>query len=40
MSYPHRERTNALFADGHVRSFSRQEIENRWDVFYTKSVGN
>lgn len=40
VSYPHRERTNALFADGHVRSFSRQEIENRWDVFYTKSVGN
>lgn len=40
VSYPHRDRTNALFADGHVKAFSQQEIVNRWSVIYTQSVGN
>ncbi|AHF89780.1 N-terminal cleavage protein [Opitutaceae bacterium TAV5] len=36
--YPHREKLNALFADGHVGSFSEQQLKERWDIWYTRAI--
>ncbi|EIP99662.1 prepilin-type N-terminal cleavage/methylation domain-containing protein [Opitutaceae bacterium TAV1] len=38
--YPHRDKLNALFADGHVASFTEKKMEERWDEFYTNAVSN
>ncbi len=40
VGYPHRAKLNALFADGHVKTFSKKELEDRWATIYSQSVGN
>ncbi|RRJ96617.1 DUF1559 domain-containing protein [Opitutaceae bacterium TAV4] len=37
--YPHGAKMNGLFADGHVTTFSKQEMQDRWQTIYTDSVG-
>lgn len=36
--YPHRDKLNALFSDGHVKSFSSKQLEDRWNVFYEQAI--
>ncbi|MDR1282381.1 MAG: DUF1559 domain-containing protein [Opitutaceae bacterium] len=36
--YPHRDKLNALFADGHVGSFTEQQLKEHWDIWYTRSL--
>ncbi|MFA6959704.1 MAG: DUF1559 domain-containing protein [Opitutaceae bacterium] len=36
--YPHAGKLNALFADGHVASFTESDLQSRWDTFYTHAV--
>lgn len=36
--YPHRDKLNALFADGHVGSFTQKQLEEKWDTFYTRTI--
>ncbi|RRJ94955.1 type II secretion system protein [Opitutaceae bacterium TAV4] len=38
--YPHHNKLNALFADGHVASFTEKQIEERWNEFYTPAASN
>ncbi|MDR1280708.1 MAG: prepilin-type N-terminal cleavage/methylation domain-containing protein [Opitutaceae bacterium] len=38
IGYRHRNKTNALFADGHVASFTKQQMEERWDDWYVKGI--
>ncbi|MFA6959719.1 MAG: prepilin-type N-terminal cleavage/methylation domain-containing protein [Opitutaceae bacterium] len=37
--YPHSGRTNTVFADGHVGSFTAEEMKANWAVIYTRAVG-
>jgi general secretion pathway protein G len=36
--YYHRNKTNALFADGHVTSVTKQQMQERWDDWYVKGI--
>lgn len=37
--YPHNGRTNAVFADGHVGSFTTDEMQANWAAIYTRAIG-
>ncbi|EIP99661.1 hypothetical protein OpiT1DRAFT_04188 [Opitutaceae bacterium TAV1] len=36
----HRDKTNVLFTDGHVKSLSQQDLVSNWPIYYTNSVTN
>ena len=38
LAYSHRGKANALFADGHVASYTEAEMTAHWDRFYTHAV--
>jgi prepilin-type processing-associated H-X9-DG protein len=38
LDYRHRDKVNALFADGHVGSFNETQMLERWDTWFTRGV--
>ncbi|MDR1279637.1 MAG: hypothetical protein LBK99_02295, partial [Opitutaceae bacterium] len=40
MDYPHNNKCNALFADGHVKAVSGMDAQANWPVWYDKCVGD
>jgi len=36
--YPHANKQNVLFSDGHVGSFSESELRDGWDKYYTNTL--
>lgn len=38
LCYPHGGKTNALFADGHVKSMTEYIVSERWSVIYTRAI--
>lgn len=38
LTYPHRDKLNALFADGHVGSFSKEQMQEKWGIWYTRAI--
>jgi prepilin-type processing-associated H-X9-DG protein len=36
--YPHRDKCNVLFADGHVGSFTQEQIKDHWDLWYDRAI--
>lgn len=38
ITFRHQDRANALFADGHVATYTKQQMQENWDRFYTRAV--
>ncbi|RRJ96034.1 DUF1559 domain-containing protein [Opitutaceae bacterium TAV4] len=38
LAYPHSDKLNALFADGHVKTHTKQQIDENWELWYTRAI--